>query len=132
MYTSTTDSLVKSNRSHSTAPTSVEDDASLYSSRSSKRGKLRKEYSESDAGSLGRGFLSRSFRSSKSLTRSRSHSADRSEISDRESEDDVIATVDANDDNLAQQLELAKQNSLNQDGISTPEDIEYEGELVLL
>jgi protein ECT2 len=121
--TGTTDSLFKSSRSQSTARTSVDDSESVYSSRSSKRGKLRKEYSESDAGSLGRNFLSRSFRSSKSFARSRSRSTERSdEPSDRE-DDTVMTNVDSNDDDLTVQLEIAKKNSLNQDGNGIPIEI---------
>ncbi|KAH6915122.1 hypothetical protein BKA70DRAFT_566736 [Coprinopsis sp. MPI-PUGE-AT-0042] len=135
--TATTDSLFKSNRSQSTTRTSVDDSESVYSSRSSKRGKLRKEYSESDAGSLGRSFLSRSFRSSKSFARSRSRSTERSEdLSDRDGDEDTVMTnVDTNDDDLAMQLELAKKNSLNQDGngmsqieLEAPDDSIYEDE----
>ncbi|TFK22329.1 hypothetical protein FA15DRAFT_522036 [Coprinopsis marcescibilis] len=130
MYTSTTgtmDSLLRSHRSNSTVGTSVEDDASFFSSRSSK-GKLRKAHggstSDSDGGSLGKSFLGRSLQS-RSSNRSRSRSRERSEASDGDDDQSTIMApppkpVDSSDYNLALQLELARQNSLQQHGKPLP------------
>ncbi|KAG2013296.1 signal transducer [Coprinopsis cinerea AmutBmut pab1-1] len=140
MYTSTTgtDSFLRSHRSNSTAATSLDDESSFFSSRSSK-GKSKRglggSTSDSDGGSLGKSFLGRSLRS-RSL--SRSQSQDRgSDYSDLEDDDGTIMAkpTDSSDYNLALQLELARQNSLNQHGKPLPpidldipiEDTIYEG-----
>lgn len=127
MYTQTTtteDSMKSSHRSNSTTTaattmSTMDDDTSFFSSRSSKGKKLRKrstslvDTSDSEHGSIRN--LSRS--QSQSRSSSRGPDPDYSDV-----EDDsftILETskvVGSSDYNLAMQLELARQNSLNQHG----------------
>jgi hypothetical protein len=106
----------------------MDDSSSFLGSRSSKGGKSKRRQdqdNDSDVGSLGKRLTSQSLSElSKSL--SRSHSVERQWQSDYSDMDDDEATIgpaiknDASDYNLALQLELARQNSLNQHGKPLP------------
>ncbi|CAA7260055.1 unnamed protein product [Cyclocybe aegerita] len=125
MYTQTTttvDSMKSSHRSSTTAATtisSMDDDASFFASRSSKgktvsrRTKSRTgSPSDSDRGSPGRN-------GSRPQSRASSRGPD-SEYSDVDDDDNTILArskdIGSSDYQLAMQLELARQNSLNQHG----------------
>lgn len=143
--TTTADSMFKSGRTNSTVGTSVGDDASSYSSRSSKR---KHDRGTSETGSISR-LTSASLSSlSRSLTRSRSQSRERvdltSDYSDLEDDEATLNPMfqkDNSDYNLQYQLDLARHNSLLQPGgkplppINMDEPVEdtiYEGMLPCL
>lgn len=128
MYTQTTtteDSMKSSHRSNSTATaattmSTMDDDTSFFSSRSSKGKKLSKRStslvdttSDSEHGSI------RNLSRSQSQSRSSSRGPD-PDYSDVEDDSFTILekskVVGSSDYNLAMQLELARQNSLNQHG----------------
>ena len=127
MYTQTTtteDSMKSSHRSNSTTTaattmSTMDDDTSFFSSRSSKGKKLRKrstslvDTSDSEHGSI------RNLSRSQSQSRSSSKGPD-PDYSDVEDDSFCILetskVVGSSDYNLAVQLELARQNSLNQHG----------------
>ncbi|KAL0573970.1 hypothetical protein V5O48_007985 [Marasmius crinis-equi] len=126
MYTQTTgtaDSSFKfSHRSNSTAATTVsggDDDASFLSTQSSTKRKQRERALSETEGSFVRS-------PSKSLGRSRSASVDGgSEWSDVHDDDDDdmfedVPELDASDQDLALQLELARRNSKNQNDRQVP------------
>jgi hypothetical protein len=149
MYTQTTttaDSMKSSHRSNSTATaattmSTMDDDAS-FCSRTSKSQKQSKRnaspvdpMSDSEQGSFSRS-LSRS--QSQSRSSSRGPDPDYSNVED----DGILAkakAIGSSDYNLAMQLELARQNSLNQHGkriapmqLDAPvEATIYEGEIIL-
>ncbi|KAJ3506741.1 hypothetical protein NLJ89_g6700 [Agrocybe chaxingu] len=127
MYTQTTTTVdsMKSSQSHRSSTTaattisSMDDDASFFASRSSKGKTLSRRTksrsgspSDSDRGSPGRN-------ASRPQSRASSRGAD-SEYSDVDDDDNTILArskdIGSSDYQLAMQLELARQNSLNQHG----------------
>ncbi|KAF8812237.1 hypothetical protein BYT27DRAFT_7182669 [Phlegmacium glaucopus] len=124
--TTTADSMKFSHRSNSTATaattmSTMDDDSSFFASRSSKGKKLSKQsrslvdpMSDSE-----RGSLSRNSSRSRSQSRSSSRGPD-TDYSDVEDDNNTVLAkvkgIGSSDYNLAMQLELARQNSLNQHG----------------
>lgn len=124
--TTTTDSMKSSHRSNSTATAATTmstmdgDSSSFFGSRSSKGKKLKRSKSpvdpmyDSESGSL-----SRSLSRSRSQSRSSSRGPD-SDYSDVEDDSNTVLAkareIGSSDYNLAVQLELARQNSMNQHG----------------
>ena len=153
-YTQTTStcgdgSLAKfSSRSNSTAPTtvySIDEDMSFFASKSSKAGP-RKLFSRARSPATSVSTAESERDSSRPVSRAGSLTVPSQEMgpeySDFEDEDgtiqDKIRDIDTSDYNLAMQLELARQNSLNQPAkpglsLSIPvEETIYEGLLFLI
>ena len=148
MYTQTTttaDSMKSSHhRSNSTATAAttmsiMDDDTSFVCSRSSKSKKLSKGSPSDPTSDSEQGSFSRSLSRSQSQSRSSSRGPD-PDYSDVEDDSNTILAkakvIGSSDYNLAVQLELARQNSLNQHGkriapmqLDAPAEVTiYEGE----
>ncbi|KAF5388006.1 hypothetical protein D9615_000543 [Tricholomella constricta] len=129
MYTQTTTtgdgSLTKfSNRSNSTAATSImDDDSSFFGSRTSRSKKLSKR-GKSPGGWISDSDKSPSRRLTRPLSFSRSRSPSRERDSDMEGDDSTLFAktkeLDDSERDLALQLELARRNSKNQHGKEIP------------
>ena len=125
--TTTADSMKFSHRSNSTATaattmSTMDDDSSFFASRSS-RGKKLSKRSKSSVDPTSDSERERSPNGSLSRSRSQSRSSSRGpdpDYSDIEDDNNTVLAkikeIGSSDYNLAMQLELARQNSLNQHG----------------